>query len=120
MKSYEELIRDRRVLIRQRAIDGCAGTYKAKNTEGTVVASWGGGWEHVSIRPYNGKMPTWDDMCIVKDIFWREDDCVVQYHPPKSEYVNNVPNCLHLCKPIGQDLPMPPSFMVGIKGVELA
>jgi hypothetical protein len=54
-------------------------------------------------------------MCQVKAMFWDEDDCVIQYHPPRSEYVNNHQNCLHLWRPIGVSLPMPPSIMVGIK-----
>ena len=36
-----------------------------------------------------------------KALFWDEDDCVIQYHPPRSEYVNNHQNCLHLWRPIG-------------------
>jgi hypothetical protein len=40
---------------------------------------------------------------------------VIQYHPPESEYVNNHPNCLHLWRPTGCALPMPPSIMVGVK-----
>ena len=54
-------------------------------------------------------------MCILKDIFFNEDDTVVQYHPAKSEYVNNVPNCLHLWRPINDVMPTPPSIMVGLK-----
>jgi len=44
-------------------------------------------------------------------------DCVVQYHPPRSEYVNNHPFCLHLWRPAGLDLPLPPAWMVGIKSL---
>ena len=86
----------------------------------TVIWSYCGGWEHVSI---DGKkrMPTWDEMCQLKDMFFTEDECCVQYHPQKSEYVNNIPYCLHIWKPIEQysgALPVPPSLLVGIKGVK--
>jgi len=54
-------------------------------------------------------------MCALKDMFFREDETVVQYHPAKSEYVNNRPNCLHLWKPTAEELPTPPAIMVGIK-----
>ena len=86
----------------------------------TVIWSYGGGWEHVSI---DGKkrIPTWDEMCQLKDMFFTEDECCVQYHPPKREYVNNIPYCLHIWKPIEQYsgvLPIPPSLLVGIKGVQ--
>ena len=59
---------------------------------------------------------------LLKDIFFEDTECVVQYHPPKSEYVNNIPFCLHLWKPIEEYagvMPMPPSILVGIKGIEL-
>lgn len=54
------------------------------------------GWEHVSVSPYGGKMPTWNDMCLVKDVFWEDEEEVIQIHPKKSKYVNIVDNCLHL------------------------
>lgn len=60
-----------------------------------VIASDGLGWEHVSVSRAK-RTPSWDDMCRVKSLFWGEDDLVVQFHPPKSEYVNNHPYCLHL------------------------
>ncbi len=44
-----------------------------------------------------------------KDMFFKEDEIVVQYHPAKSEYVNNMPNCLHLWRPTNGALPTPPS-----------
>lgn len=54
-------------------------------------------------------------MCFVKDLFWSDDDCVVQYHPPKSDYINNHEHCLHLWKPIDKQIPTPPSILVGLK-----
>lgn len=79
-----------------------------------VIASDALGWEHVSVSRKD-RMPTWDEMCQVKDLFWGEDDCVVQYHPPRSEYVNNHSYCLHLWRKIGHQFEMPPSMMVGFK-----
>ena len=77
-----------------------------------AVASDGGGWEHVSISAENGP-PTWAEMCEVKALFWDDDDCVVQYHPPKRDYVNYHPNCLHLWRPVGVEIPRPPIIFVG-------
>ncbi len=88
--------------------------------EASIVWSWGGGWEHVSVCPFNGKLPTWDDMCLIKDLFFDSEDWVVQYHPARSEYVNNMPNCLHLWRPLLEKLPTPPSYMTGIKGVKFS
>lgn len=75
-------------------------------------------WEHVSARCFDYKgerVPTWGEMCHLKGLFWEEEECVVQYHPPRSDYVNNHPHVLHLWKPIGIEMPRPPSICVGIK-----
>ena len=74
------------------------------------------GWEHASVSQ-NNKTPTWDIMCRVKDIFWNDDECCVEYHPKKEDYVNMHEHCLHIWKPIGVELPTPPSIMIGLKGV---
>lgn len=69
-------------------------------------------WEHVSVST-RGRCPTWDEMCYVKNLFWSEEETVVQYHPPKSEYVNMAKTCLHLWRYKGE-MPMPGKWMVGI------
>ena len=72
------------------------------------------GWEHVSVSTPK-RAPNWKEMCFVKDLFWDEEECVIQYHPPKSEYVNHHPNCLHMWRPRRQALPLPPHHLVGPK-----
>lgn len=74
----------------------------------TVV--WGyneNGWEHVSVSPMNKrKLPGWDDMCRLKDMFWGKDVTVVQFHPAEDAYVhgvNGLENVLHLWRPINGD-----------------
>ena len=79
-----------------------------------VIASDGQGWEHVSVS-LTDRCPTWEEMCFVKKLFWDDTDCVVQYHPPASEYVNCHPYCLHLWRQIGVEFVLPPSYMVGPK-----
>lgn len=80
------------------------------------LATSGMGWEHVSVSiPNASRCPTWEEMCFVKNRFWKPTESVVQYHPAKSEYVNNHPYCLHLWKPVGKKYPLPPSIMVGVK-----
>lgn len=80
----------------------------------TVIASDGMGWEHVSVSLPN-RTPSWKQMCFIKDLFWGDDDAVVQYHQPKSEYVNNHDHCLHLWRPYNANLEMPDSLLVGYK-----
>lgn len=81
-----------------------------------VIASNGEGWEHVSVS-FENRTPSWEEMCRVKDIFWDEEDAVMQIHPPKSQYVNFAKHCLHLWRPDRADLkiPLPPTWMVGPK-----
>jgi len=70
------------------------------------------GWEHVSVSVKN-RTPNWAEMCFVKDLFWGPEECIVQYHPPRSTYVNCHPNCLHLWRPIDEVIPVPPADLVG-------
>src|SRR5580658_4748259 len=44
-------------------------------------------FEHVSVSLAH-RCPTWEEMCKIKDLFWDDEDVVVQFHPAKSEYVN--------------------------------
>lgn len=88
----------------------------SNRTEALVICSDGMGWEHVSVSVISDKKertPTWAEMCKVKNYFWDDTETVVQFHPPKSEYVNNHKHCLHLWKPFGAEIPTPPSILVG-------
>ena len=58
--------------------------------------------QHVSIELYARRLPTWEEMCFVKDIFWDEEEEVVQIHPKKSHYVN-LTEALHLWRPVNGD-----------------
>ena len=80
----------------------------------TVISSDQAGWEHVSVS-LPDRLPTWDEMCSIKGMFWGEEDCVIQYHPPQSSYINNHPYCLHMWRPTEEHLPTPPVWMVGVK-----
>ncbi len=79
-----------------------------------IIASDGQGWEHVSVSmPL--RTPNWKQMCFIKEMFWEGTDCVVQYHPPESDYVNNHEHCLHLWRSLDVDMPRPGSILVGYK-----
>lgn len=68
-------------------------------------------WGHVSVSLSN-RTPTWDEMVFIKNLFWNDDETVVQYHPPKKDYVNIAENCLHLWCYKGE-MPRPPKIYVG-------
>lgn len=73
------------------------------------------GWDHVSVSIVNAKnvsrMPDWDEMCWVKNLFFEPTECVVQFHPSDEDYVNMHPNCLHLWRCI-EWFPTPPKICV--------
>lgn len=67
----------------------------------------GSQWDHVSVSLAD-RCPTWDEMCHVKALFFRDDEWVVQLHPPAKENINHHPLCLHLWRPTDQEIPKPP------------
>lgn len=119
MKSIEEIKQNKYIEIKKEGRDGIGGVIYDKNTRVKLnfIMSWGAGWEHcsVSITDRYKRTPSWEQMCFIKNSFWNENECCVEYHPAKKDYVNNHEYCLHIWKPIEQELPMPPSIMVGIK-----
>ena len=88
----------------------------------SVIVSASDGWEqagfdgvpfeHVSVS-LKHRCPTWDEMHYCKMLFWEHEECVIQYHPPQSQYVNVHPYCLHLFKPVDFDFPIPPKGVIG-------
>lgn len=73
-------------------------------------------WEHVSVHAREGdrqRTPTWDEMCAIKALFWDAEDCVIQFHPPRSQYVNRHQHCLHLWRSLNYRQAMPPKVLVG-------
>ena len=71
-------------------------------------------WEHVSVS-LKDRCPSWMEMEFIKNMFWDKEDTVIQYHPAASEKVNNHPYCLHLWRPIGKEIPVPPAYLIGVK-----
>ena len=103
-----------------------------------IIFSEGMGWDHVSVS-LPTRCPTWDEMCFVKTVFFDDEEVVMQLHPPRSEYVNNFPFCLHLWRPQSTEemdilkkewgeawneswcspgvIPLPPTIAVGVKSL---
>lgn len=116
MKSIDELKNTPNLIIAVIGEDGGGGEIRYGKLVASVIWSFGGGWDHVSVAPYRSSYtPSWGEMCKVKDMFFNDDEIVVQYHPAKNEYVNNIPNCLHLWRPQNVEMPVPPSVMVGMR-----
>lgn len=116
MKTIKEIIQSNRISIMQEGLDGGSGIIQMPLWEGTVIWSTGAGWEHVSVSPRALRItPSWDDMCRLKDIFFYDDEEVIQIHPKKNMYVNNVQNCLHLWRCTYKNMVLPPSVLVGVR-----
>ena len=114
MKKLEQIKQTQNVRILHEGYDGCMGFVylgARKNRMAAFVASWGGGWDHVSVS-YQDRCPTWEEMCKAKDMFFMEDECCVEYHPAKSEYVNLHPYCLHIWRPQIGEVITPPRELV--------
>ena len=88
------------------------------NTEGKtvwlqIIASWGRGWDHVSVVVQGeSRCPTWDEMCFVKGLFFEPDEVVVQYHVDDEDKQNTHEFCLHMWQPQRVIMPRPPKIMV--------
>jgi hypothetical protein len=87
--------------------DGGAFKIPFEGRELYVIASFGGGWKHVSVSLEN-RCPNWKEMCFIKNLFFDEEETVIQYHPKKSQYKNLHEFCLHMWKPIYFEIPTPP------------
>lgn len=114
MRSVEEIKKSLRLNIVEDYPIGLMGYYrhpKYKERQVVIVASWDRGWEHVSVSLKN-RCPTWEEMCAIKEIFWGDDEAVMQIHPPKEDYVNLHNYCLHLWKPINGEITRPPKELV--------
>lgn len=116
MKTIEEIKGIKRCQWGIETEDGISGViYMPSRWEGSIIVSNCAGWEHVSVAPRKKHiMPSWDDMCFIKNLFRNEDEAVIQIHPAKSEYVSNVPNCLHLWRCSYKEMVLPPKILVGI------
>ena len=76
------------------------------------------------------RTPTWDQMCKMKDIFWNDNETCIEFHPAKNQYVNMHQHCLHIWRPVVNDVqylsdpeskewfPVPPHLLVGFRSEE--
>ena len=127
MKEVGEIINTPGMYIKKKGPDGFGGTvFPIEYRKGKMkvvndvdkalhfIFSWGCGFEHLSVSTPI-KTPTWEQMCFMKEIFWKDDEVCMQLHPKKEDYVNNMEYCLHIWKPIEKEIPTPPSIMLGFR-----
>ena len=76
-----------------------------------VICSDGMGWDHVSVS-LKHRCPLWKEMVFIKDLFFDEQEAVMQLHPPKANYRSFHKYCLHMWRPQWVELPLPDAIMV--------
>ena len=76
-----------------------------------VVASCGGGWDHVSVSLPN-RCPNWFEMSFIKRTFFKPTETAWEYHPADTEHINIMPNALHMWRKQNFVMIMPPSEFV--------
>jgi hypothetical protein len=72
-------------------------------------------WRHVSFSRRD-RLPSWEDLREVKDIFIGKEKIAVQVLPRKSEYVNIAPYVLNIYHRLDDISPLP-DFRVFIDGI---
>lgn len=77
-----------------------------------VIASNGGGWDHVSVST-EFRCPTWDEMEHVRKLVSAHGEVWVQFGVPAAEHINFHPYCLHWWRHQRREQRLPPSYMVG-------
>ena len=78
---------------------------------GTIIASWGLGWDHVSVS-LPDRTPTWAEMSYVRRVFFHDHEVVMQLHPATGDHINVHDHCLHLWRPQEATIPLPPKILV--------
>ncbi len=107
MRPIQDISENKKVKLGEVSDKYLSGTVKLRGPDGshlyyfvfTVEDGYEDGIirEHASVSRVTGdKLPTWEEMCDLKDIFWEDEEECIQIHPRKSDYVNLVGNCLHI------------------------
>lgn len=119
MKTNDEILKLNRLLDVNIGEDGGEGWLfmpTGNKPFASVIWRRGDDWGHVSISPMEKThTPSGDEMHDIKDMFFYEDEVVMLLQPTRSDYVDNMPDCLHLWKQQNESNPTPPIIMVGIR-----
>lgn len=114
MRSFDEILDSGRFSNVERGEDGFRATVHLSGYTASIIVSSGAGWEHASIQPMTRKiLPSWEDMCKIKDMIWNPEEAVIQIHPAEADYVNFASRCLHLWRCTYKEMVLPPSCLVG-------
>lgn len=111
MKPPGQILENKRFELADHGEDGFSGWLRTRHGKVAVIASWGDGWDHVSVSRRD-RLPTYEDMQDVARAFFDEGEYAMQLHVPATEHVNDHPYCLHWWRPNDREMPVPPRYMV--------
>jgi hypothetical protein len=80
--------------------------YGALSISASIDERGGSEWLHVCFSKPD-RVPTHDDLMLVRRTFFRRESVVVQVFPPADEYVNDFPYALHLWERLGEQRLVP-------------
>lgn len=121
MKKFDEILHDRRILKIYKNIE----TDKVsklkvevrsnkQSDKALVNATIINGWEHLGVS-FKNKIPSWECMQEMKELFFYDDEECFQLHPKADNYVNNNEYTLHIWRPVEGMKQIPPSILVGFR-----
>lgn len=76
------------------------------------IAANGDGWDHVSVSTGADRCPHWDEMERVKRLFFARHEVAMQLHVAPVDHISHHPHCLHIWRPHGMTIPLPPKWMI--------
>lgn len=112
MRNLSDIEKQGHVTRVARGEDGGAFYVKLKGRQLKVIASYGMGWDHVSVS-LSDRTPRWDEMELIKRLFFEPDEWAMQLHAPPSKHISIHPNTLHIWAPHAPlTIPIPHPLMV--------
>ena len=121
MKDFNEILNDSRIIKVYKNIQTDkvsklkveVRSYK-QSDKALVSATIISGWEHLGVS-FKNKIPSWECMQEMKELFFTDDEECFQIHPKADNYVNNNEYTLHIWRPIEGMKQIPPSILVGFR-----
>lgn len=77
-----------------------------------IIASNGGGWDHLSVS-LKDRCPTWLEMEAVRKLFTAPGEVWLQFGVPSRDHINLHEYCLHWWRHQHREVRLPPGWMVG-------
>ena len=121
MKEFNEILQDRRILkvyknVQLEKVSKLKVEVRSnkQSDKALVQATIVNGWEHLGVS-FKNKIPSWECMEEMKELFFKDDEECFQIHPKLDNYVNNNEYTLHIWRPIEGMKQIPPSILVGFR-----